>query len=201
MSTCKKCTDSGPVRVIVADPPWAPRDKLPGKSRGAAKQYPVMATPNICALADVTHRSSLNLMGELVDSDAVLFLWRLSSMQRDAIAVAEAWGFRVVSEIVWRKLTVSGKEHFGMGRTVRGTHETALVCVRGRSSRVVTSRSVRSVFSAPVPSVNGRPIHSAKPDEFFELVEKLCGQGPYLELFARKPRAGWRQIGNQLGSR
>ena len=33
----------------------------------------------------------------------MLFVWRLASMQTDAPAVAEAWGFRVVSEIVRRR--------------------------------------------------------------------------------------------------
>ena len=190
-----------PFRCVVADPPWAPRDKLPGKSRGAAKQYPVMSTDEIISLtAGFEAPYVRRIMGQQVDENAVLFLWRLASMQDDALRVAAMWGFRVVSEIVWQKLTVNGKPHFGMGRTVRGSHETALICVRGRSSRVITSHRVRSVFAAPVPSINGRPIHSAKPDEFFAIVEDLCA-GPRLELFARKRRDGWTQIGNQLGER
>lgn len=189
-----------PFRCIVADPPWAPRDKLPGKSRGAAKQYPVMSTDKVVSLAAVSRKGPLRVMDQLVSEHAVLFLWRLASMQEDALRVAEMWGFRAVSEIVWQKLTVNGKPHFGMGRTVRGSHETALICIRGRSSKVITSHRVRSVFAAPVPSINGRPIHSAKPDEFFAIVEELCA-GPRLELFARKRRDGWRQIGNQLGAR
>ena len=183
-----------PFRCIVADPPWAPRDKLPGKGRGAAKQYPVMSTPMISGYLPMLERELA------IARDALLVLWRLASMQDDALQVAKAWGFRVVGEVVWQKLTVNGKPHFGMGRTVRGSHEMALICVRGRSSKVITSHRVRSVFAAPVPSINGRPIHSAKPDEFFAIVEELCA-GPRLELFARKRRDGWQQIGNQLGAR
>jgi N6-adenosine-specific RNA methylase IME4 len=175
---------------IVADPPWAPRDKLPGPTRGAARQYPVLSTTELLVFP----------LPPIAD-DAVLFLWRLGSMQEDALAVATAWEFRVSSEVVWNKLTKNGLPHFGMGHTVRASHETCLVCVRGRASRVIVSRSVRSTFAAPMPvDQNGRYIHSAKPPEFFsQIVEPLVGPGaPKLELFARTRRAGWDAIGNQL---
>ena len=41
--------------------------------------------------------------------------------------------------------------------------------------------------------------HSEKPDEFFALVER-CSPGPYLEMFSRKPRAGWHVFGNEVTS-
>jgi N6-adenosine-specific RNA methylase IME4 len=179
---------------IVADPPWAPRDKLPGKTRGAAKQYAVMTTEQICGY--------LESLDYPIADDAILFLWRLASMQQDALDVAKAWGFRVCSEVVWVKLTVNGLPHFGMGRTVRASHETCLICVRGRASRVVVSHSVRSVLAAKTPSdARGRAIHSAKPDEFFTEAARLTGGASpdrCLELFARKHRHGWSAIGDQL---
>jgi N6-adenosine-specific RNA methylase IME4 len=137
--------------------------------------------------------------GVSIDRDAVLLLWRLASMQGDALELARAWGFRPLSEVVWIKTTKTGKPWFGMGRTVRASHETCLVCVRGRASRVVQARNVRSVFSAPVPvGADGRYVHSAKPEAFFGLVAEPLAPGPRLELFARRRRAGWDQLGNQL---
>jgi N6-adenosine-specific RNA methylase IME4 len=183
-------------RCIVSDPPWAPRDKLPGKSRGAARQYPVMRTADIMAFL-VDHQI-------VVADDAILFLWRLSSMQQDALDVAKAWGFDVKSEIIWQKLTANWLHHFGMGRTVRSSHETCLVCVRGRASKLIRGRNVRSTFSAKMPvNASGGLIHSAKPTEFFtQIVEPLIGLpnvcGPCLELFARGRRPNWDAIGNQL---
>lgn len=187
------------IRCIVADPPWTPCDKLPGPSRGAARQYPVMTTPEICALADVNICGELRIYGEAIADDAVLFLWRLGSMQRDALEVAEAWGFRDIGEVVWNKETKLGKRWFGMGRLTRGAHETALVCVRGKYSRLRKSKAIRSSFDAPVPvDARGRYIHSAKPERFFtDIVEPLV-EGPYLEIFARRRRPGWAAIGNQL---
>lgn len=184
---------------IVADPPWAPRDTLPGPTRGAAKQYPVMSTTDIYALSDPTFVGN-SIYGQRVANDAVLFLWRLSSMQSDALDVAHAWGFVVKSEIVWQKLTKRGFPWFGMGRTVRASHETCLVAVRGRASKVIRAKNIRSTFTAPVPvDAAGKYIHSAKPDAFFDdVVMPLVGDVPRLEIFARTRRPGWDAIGNQL---
>ena len=182
--------------VIVADPPWAPRDKLPGKGRGAAKNYGVLPTPAICSfLVDNQVR---------VADSAILFLWRLASMQQDALDVAKAWGFEVKSEVVWRKTTSGGRPHFGMGRYVRNGHETCLIATRGRAAAMVNSHSVRSVFEAQtLVDRSGRAIHSAKPRVFFDqVVEPLVGRPspllPCIELFARCRRDGWDAIGDQL---
>lgn len=164
--------------VLCADPPWKFGDKLPGKSRGAAKNYDVMTTREICRLA----------LPPLAD-DAYLFLWRVSSMVEEAYQVVRMWGFVPKSEIVWEKVTALGKPWFGMGRHVRAAHETAIIAVRGRPRP--KSRSIRSRFAAPVGS------HSGKPEAFYDLVEALA-HGPFVELFARRQRAGWICLGNQM---
>jgi hypothetical protein len=40
--------------------------------------------------------------------------------------------------------------------------------------------------------------HSRKPDQLYDIVEG-CSPGPYLELFARHPRDGWVQWGDEVG--
>ena len=57
-------------RVVCADPPWAFSDPLPGKKRGAEKHYATMTVDEICAYP----------LPPVAD-DAVLFLWRVASMQ------------------------------------------------------------------------------------------------------------------------
>lgn len=78
---------------------------------------------------------------------------------------------------------------FGMGRYVRGAHETCLIARRGKGK--VRNKSVRSVFFAPAGA------HSEKPEEFYQLVEQLA-EGPYHELFARRRRPGWTCEGDEL---
>lgn len=130
-------------------------------------------------------------------ADCVLFLWRVSAMQQEALDVARAWGFKPTKgELVWRKMTPLGKEHFGMGHILRGAHESCLVATRGRPR--AKHRSQRSVFSAPVPRVNGRILHSAKPDAFYEIVRGLF-DGPRAALFERRERVGFVCFGDELG--
>lgn len=176
-----------PHHVICADPPWLFDDKLPGASRGAEKNYDVMSIEDLC-----------NMQLPMIAEDAILALWRVGAMVEEAYEVARAWGFEPKSEIVWRKKTKHGKRHFGMGRLVRWEHETAILATRGRYSKLVTAKNIRSTFSAPVPSdAKGRPIHSAKPEKFAAIMEKLA-RGPYCELFARRQRPGWTCVGKEM---
>lgn len=167
---------------VVADPPWSFGDKLPGPGRGAAKHY---------AVTDAADMERWQLPA--ISDDAYLFLWRVSSQVEEAYRLVRAWGFAPKTEIVWIKRTVHGKRWFGMGRTLRGEHESAIVATRGRPQPL--SRSIRSTFQAVVP--DGK--HSAKPDEFFALVEALT-PGPRIELFARRERPGWTCVGDELST-
>lgn len=161
-------------KVLVADPPWPFADHLPGNGRGAAKHYPLMSLKEI-ALYPIPR----------VADDAWLFLWRVAAQQEAAFVVCRAWGFQPYTEIVWQKLTPAGKPWFGMGRLVRGSHESILVGRRGRPGR--RASNIRSSFSA----VANR--HSEKPGEFYDLIERLV-PGPYTELFARRERPGWNCV-------
>jgi N6-adenosine-specific RNA methylase IME4 len=170
-------------KVLVADPPWRLADQLPGNGRGAGKHYDLLSFAEIEAF-------SLPLLAE----DAMLFLWRLASAGEEAYKVMRAWGFTPKTELIWKKLTPTGKRWFGMGRYLRAEHETCLVGIKGRPGQIreeMLSWSIRSVFEAPA----GR--HSAKPDAFYSLVESIH-PGPYVELFARRTRPGWTCLGNEI---
>ena len=174
---------SAPARLVLADPPWQLKDKLPGKGRGAAKHYDLLSAEEIA-------RFALPPIAE----DALLLLWRVASMPEEALRVCRAWGFIPKTEIVWVKTTgedADAKLHFGMGRVTRAAHETCIIGVRGRSSKIIIDKSVRSVFFAPVRE------HSAKPESFYRLAERLT-HGPRVEIFARgAPRPGWETYGRE----
>jgi N6-adenosine-specific RNA methylase IME4 len=173
-------------RVLVADPPWPFDDQLGDHTRGATTQYRSMLSVN-----DIKH-FPLPLMYEY----STLFLWRVAAMQREALDVIDAWDFELKAEIVWKKLTARGKRHFGMGHQVRMEHEVCLIATSGKPRTL--DKSIRSVFEAPVVTrANGRIWHSAKPDAFYKIVERMK-EGPYCELFARRARAGWDCHGNEL---
>jgi N6-adenosine-specific RNA methylase IME4 len=173
-------------RIIIADPPWKHKDQLPGKGRGATKHYPCMTVSQIMRLP----------LPEVAD-DAVLFLWRVSSMVEEAYQIVRAWDFEPKSEIVWNKSAGEDgeKDHMGMGRIVRGSHETCIVARRGKLIEPSSKRE-RTSFRAPIGE------HSEKPEEFYQIVERLypleLWPEAHIELFARRRRDGWIQFGNEL---
>ncbi len=177
------------VHVITADVPWKNRDKL-GK-RGAAAKYKVMDVDAIARFP----------LPRLAD-DGYLFFWRLASMPLEALYIIDRWGFVPKAELVWNKLTRKGKPWFGLGHHTRAAHETCIIATRGRAHPRL--HNIRSTFSAVVPSwINPKTgrleyKHSAKPDEFYEIVRKLTG-GPRVALFERVERRGFRCYGDQLG--
>jgi N6-adenosine-specific RNA methylase IME4 len=171
----------GDTRVLLADPPWSFKDRLPGKGRGADKHYRTLSAADIMRFPLPT-----------LAKDCWLFLWRVHTHQEEAKLVMRAWGFTYASEFVWVKLAKSGKVRIGMGHTLRQSHEVCLVGRRGKPARL--SKGVGSVILAP------RSEHSAKPPEAYELIERFA-PGPYHELFARNFRKGWTSSGDQLGAR
>lgn len=139
-------TDGTP-RVMVADPAWKFKDKLGMGKRGAVHKYASMS-PHDILLGTVERNFAPH---EVPD---VLVLWRVAAMQREALEVIDAWGYEdPTSEIVWIKETKTGKLGFGLGRTVRASHEVALICKRKgtpgwKALDVVIDHGVRSVLEA-----------------------------------------------------
>jgi len=176
-------------RVVLADPGWKFGDNLPGGGRGALKHYRCDGIADICNwLPDLI---MLGVVPPLAD-DAVLFMWRVGAMQREALAVVRAWGFDdPTSDVPWIKTTDDGKlVRITMGRTVRNAHEICVLARRGKPKR--RDASVDSVIFAPLGEV-----HSAKPEALQDKIERLYA-GPYVELNARRQRPGWLCIGDQM---
>lgn len=177
--------------TIMADPPWQYRDGLTMSAvkRGAASNYRTMSVEAICDLytpSRVNGRgtySTATLAGHPVAKDAHLYLWTTNAFMEQAHQVAVAWGFLPRTILTWIKPRI------GMGHYYRNTTEHIVFAVRGK---LPTRRKDQPThFEAPV----GR--HSEKPEQAYEIVERMS-PGPYLELFARRPRANWTVWGNEV---
>ena len=157
--------------VIYADPPW--RYYLP--LRGAPDaHYLTMSTEEICAVEVPAAE------------DAVLFLWATNPKLENALAVIKAWGFGYVTNMAWEK------DRWGTGYYLRGKHELLLIAKRGKIPPPVEEVRPSSVLHAPVRE------HSRKPDEVYDMIEKMYPNRCYLELFARNERAGWMSWGSEV---
>jgi len=119
-----------------------------------------------------------------------LFLWVTNPMLADAMQVVEAWGFEYKTNIVWVKTDLVKP---GSGFYVRGRHELLFICTRGSFLPLVdVAPPIGSVITAPVQE------HSRKPDEAYDIIERLYPGCNYLELFARHTRPGWVAWGDEI---
>jgi N6-adenosine-specific RNA methylase IME4 len=156
--------------VIYADPPWE-RDFNVG-SRAAENHYTTMTNEEIAALEPPAA------------DDAVLFMWATTTRLPEALTVMAAWGFLYRTTMVWVK------DKIGLGWYTRAKHELLLIGKRGELPMPDPANRPESVVLAP------RGEHSAKPEVFYQIIERMYGGLPKAELFARTEREGWHQWGH-----
>jgi len=168
-------------QIIYADPPWD-YGSFPSVSETHA--YPLMPTEDICALG----------VSDIAHSDAVLFLWATMSKLPDAFRVIEAWGFNYVTNgFTWVKTNPRARSPFlGMGYWTRQNAELCLLAKRGRPTR--RDNRTSSLIVSP------RRQHSRKPDQVRDMIVRICGDIPRVELFARSKTPGWDIWGNELNN-
>lgn len=169
-------------RVIVADPPWQYGNT---STRGAAEDhYGTMTIAELCELP----------VEERTADEAHLYLWTTNGFLREAFELVDAWGFTYKTCLTWVK------PQMGMGNYFRSSTEHVLFGARGGLR--TRERNIVNWFEAK------RGKHSAKPETFYELVQK-ASPGPYMEMFARcrrdsqlfcrcsRCRLGWTVWGNE----
>lgn len=176
----------GPFGCILADPPWA-FETFGGKHftphRGPVDHYEVTQTRELCDIPVATACAD----------DAALFMWVVDSHFEEALALGRSWGFAFKTcAFVWVKSRLGGWPHVGMGYWTRKQTEQCWLFTRGAPKRI--DKGVQQVIHCP------RGVHSAKPEQQYGLIERLVA-GPYLEMFARQPHAGWTAWGNETTAR
>jgi N6-adenosine-specific RNA methylase IME4 len=173
-------------RCICADPPWTPslHAKNPRRATldkaGPQKHYPTMTVPQICDLSPPS------------EDQCHLWLWVLTQHIDWGYVVARAWGFNeIATMLTWCK------PGLGVGRFQCNT-EHVLVCRKGRKAGNpfgFGGRNASTTKGTWFQWPRGR--HSEKPQGFFDVVETVS-PGPYLEMFARRPRENWTVWGNEV---
>jgi len=173
----------GPFSTIYADPPWRFQNRT-GKMAPEHQRllrYPTMTLEEILELP----------VNRLAASEAHLYLWVPNALLAEGLEVLRRWGFTYKTNLVWYKTRKDGgPDGRGVGFYFRNVTELVLFGVRGSMRTLQPGR--RQVNLLP----SRKREHSRKPDEMYEIVE-ACSPGPYLELFARHPRPGWVQWGNE----
>lgn len=168
-------------RTILVDPPWQ-QPLMGNRSRskgGMAKAlpYPTMSLDAIKALP----------VGEMADTGCHLWLWTTNSFLRVGYDVMEAWGFKYLAPIHWIKPS-------GCGNYVIHRTQTLLL---GYKEKCKFER--KRYFPNILAPGKDPTRHSAKPNEFYDLIEQVS-EPSRLEMFARNKREGWHSWGNEIES-
>ncbi len=169
--------------IIYADPPWQYKVySKKGLGRSAESHYPTMELEDIQALP----------VGELADTDCILFMWTTIPLLKDCFSVMKAWGFEYKTvAFVWIKQNRKSDSLFwGMGHWTRANAEFCMLATKGRPKR--KSAGVHQVIISHIEE------HSKKPDIVRHKIIELVGDLPRVELFAREKADGWDAWGNEV---
>lgn len=180
-------------QIIYADCPWFYNKRNLFKKNGhrnnfawgATNHYPVMKTEDICRLP----------VGELADTNSILFLWAVMPRLPDALRVMGAWGFEYKTcGFVWVKTKNDwvNVRYDGLGNYTMSNCEVCLIGTKGKIKRKNTG--VRQVLLHP------KRTHSQKPTIIRQRIVDLMGDLPRIELFARQKVEGWDAWGNEVES-
>jgi len=157
-------------QIIYADPPWnikagAGNLHIPHqKTRNLI--YPIMNIEDIIKLP----------VKDILDENAVLFLWTINKYLEQSYEVARKWGFTPSTMLVWCKKP-KGR---GLGGTFGISTEYLLFSRKG------TLKSKKRYWSTWFEHKRGK--HSEKPKIIRDLIINIMGDLPRIELFARPPK-------------
>jgi len=171
-------------RTILADPPWR-------FSNRTGKMAPEHKRLNRYATMTYEDISELPVFS-ICEETAHLYLWVPNALLPEGLKVMKAWGFEYKANIVWHKIRKDGgPDGRGVGFYFRNTTELILFGTRGKNVRTLSPGRTQVNIIRTM-----KREHSRKPDEQYDIIE-ACSPGPYIELFARGRRPGWKTWGNQ----
>jgi N6-adenosine-specific RNA methylase IME4 len=170
----------GTFGVLMADVPWQHEFGTLPPDRATENHYPTMSDDEIAALAPRVQA--------ITAPNAVLYFWATNAklVAGAATTIVRAWGFEPRAMHTWVK------DRQGLGYWVRNRTEPCIIAVRGNAIPPEESLRPDSVITS------NRGMHSEKPAEIYEVIERCYAPLPKVELFARQPREGWTSWGNEL---
>lgn len=165
--------------MIVIDPPWGfDLYSKEGAKKSALAKYDLMKDADILAMP----------VGKLASMNCLLYCWATAPQLPLVIECVKAWGFEYKSVLVWKKITPSGKTRMGTGYRVRTTGEVVVVATLGNPKQAAIPQTIFDGIARE---------HSRKPDEFYELCDRVMPHARRADVFARESRKGWHSFGNE----
>lgn len=166
--------------IIYADPAWSYWES---GEKNQSMHYKTMGIDDIKNLP----------VSDIADENAILFIWVTYPILQEAFEVIKSWGFKYSTcGFAWvKKNKVSESWFFGNGAWTRANTELCLIATRGTVTRL--DASISQVLDDRIME------HSQKPERVRELITRLVGKLPRIELFSRNTKNdGWFNWGNGI---
>ena len=186
-------------QIIYADPPWElkyVKETIKGFNVYDLP-YPQMRDEEIIGLP----------VKSILDKNAILFIWAIDSRIPILDKLMDAWGFNYKTVgFVWNKITKYGQYINHDGTSVNAnlgkyTKKSCEFCFIGTKGNCLAKHHTQNQYY-PEP----KRLHSQKPKQIRNMIVKMCGDLPRIELFARPPKdilfedesyRGWDLWGNE----
>ena len=170
--------------IIYADPAWQLKYLKQTK-----KGFNVYDLPYIT----MSDEEIINLpVKNIVDEDAILFLWCIDSRIPILKELMNSWGFKFITVgFVWNKVAkYTDGVNATIGKYTRKSCEYCFIGTRGNSLAKIHYQN--QYYPEP------KRKHSQKPDKIRDMIVTMCGDLPRIELFARQKAEGWDSWGNEV---
>lgn len=172
--------------IIYIDPPW-----MYNRTGGQAcvTEYKRMTDRDVYTLP----------IGELADENCALICWMTYPKIEEGVRAVRSWGFEIKTVFTnWIKTnSKSGGVFFGVGSYTKSNGEFAMLCSKGNVAHLRPPKEERdNTISSVLMSPRGE--HSSKPKEVRDIIIKIFGNKPRIEIFARERIPGWDAIGYDI---
>jgi N6-adenosine-specific RNA methylase IME4 len=177
--------------VIMIDPPW----RIKGGQRNDSSFMFSNSKFNL-EYNTLSNNEIVSIPVEKLSKKGFCFLWVLNSLMNVGYECLNKWGYDVVDQITWVK-TRNDKLYISQGYYFLHSSETCLIGYKCPPNERVEYKS-KVASNIMFGSVRGK---SQKPQEIYEIIEKMMPGAKKVELFARNNnlKDGWLSLGNQLG--
>lgn len=128
----------------------------------------------------------------IIDKNAILFLWVKFSLLQEALYIMHVWGFKYKTlGFSWIKLSSKNKQILLTNSSY--TKENCEICLIGIKGKFrILDKNISSCIISESDEDN------EKPNIIRDNIVRMCGDLPRLELFATKEIEGWDIYSNDI---
>ena len=175
--------------VVLIDPPWYYATEPRWFPNHAIHHYPTMKIDELCALP----------VRSLMSNKSVMFCCTTCRMVQDACKFIESQDlyYKGVA-FIWVKTNKNGEVSPKFGMIPAWTKPQAEMILVATTIKGIGRPFPLLDINVPQIIQHPRIGHSRKPEVFRQMIDRMCGDRPKIELFARCQASGWDVFGNEV---